>query len=224
MIEFFDKIETTTIDRILTAHDKRDATIALNDLAMSHHGKERFGDAKMLYKLAISIFNNIASKDDLDYLNMTRSISNLATIYEHRRKYNHAEILYRWVLEIYKEPLEPIHIAQSCHNLAKIYEMQHKTHDAIKMYKREVCIRKRILGLNHISTVQTIENLGNICVRRNLYSDAIPLYVDMAMICDAMLEQEDLLTATAWDNLAALYNRQGNHRVAASFHRKALTI
>jgi tetratricopeptide (TPR) repeat protein len=108
------------------------------------------------------------------------------------------------------------------HNLANLYSDQGKLAEAETMYMRALQGKEKALGLDHISTLDTVNNLAN------LYSDQGKLAKAETMFMRALQGKEKALgldhisTLDTVNNLANLYSDQGKLAKAETMFMQAL--
>ena len=157
-------------------------------------------------------------------------------------KYAEAEPLALQALEVSLKKNGPDHpdTATSLYNLAKLYDYDSDTqaHDlAEPLYKRALARHEKFRGPDHEDTATSLNNLAELYNTQGKYDLAEPFYrrawaIREPLYKGAVADTEDEFffrpdhasTATALNNLAELYNTQGEYDLAEPFYKRALAI
>ncbi len=95
---------------------------------------------------------------------------------------------------------------------------------ALPLAERALAIREKVLGTNHASTADSLNNLALLYENKSDYGKAEPLYLRALAISENILGAEHPDTATTLNNLGALYDAKGEFAKAEFFYLRALTI
>jgi len=94
----------------------------------------------------------------------------------------------------------------------------------IEMAKRQLAIRKQILGEEHTDVATTLDNLGSMRKRRGDYARAESLFRKALALNRKLLGEEHPSVATNLNNIAVLLRRRGDYAGAESLHRESLAM
>jgi tetratricopeptide (TPR) repeat protein len=96
--------------------------------------------------------------------------------------------------------------------------------EASTLARRELALRKEVLGRRHRDIAQSLNNLAYLLQAQGDYAAARPLYEQALAICKEALGERHPETATTLNNLAALLRSQGDYAGARPLHEQALAI
>jgi serine/threonine-protein kinase len=96
--------------------------------------------------------------------------------------------------------------------------------EAEQQAKRALETRRRVLGREHPSTLQSMTSLANAYSRQHRQADAEALYREAVEIQKRVLGPEHPSTLMSMNGLAIATHRQGRHAEAEALHRQALEI
>ncbi|MBU7583075.1 MAG: CHAT domain-containing protein, partial [Nostoc sp. TH1S01] len=91
-------------------------------------------------------------------------------------------------------------------------------------YLRSLAIREKVLGKEHPSVAQSLNNLAGLYEAQGNYRQAEPLYLRSLAIFEKVLGKEHPSVAQSLNNLAGLYRAQGNYRQAEPLYLRSLAI
>jgi len=87
----------------------------------------------------------------------------------------------------------------------------------------ELCqVKKKVLGLDHLSTLRTINNLGNLYSDQGRLNEAEKMYERALSGYEKALGPEHTSTLDTVNNLGTLYTRQGKLDEAERMYQRAL--
>ena len=210
---------------------------ALNDLAALYREQGRYAAAEPLFKRSLAIREKALGPEHPD---VAISLSNLAAMYKDQGQYEAAEPLFKRSLAIREKTLGPEHpkVATALNNLALLYRKQGQYGAAEPLLKRALAIREKTLGPNHPDVARSLNNLaelyreqGQYAAAETLYQRALeiqaaaePLYKRSLAMREEALEPEHPDVAKSLNNLAALYQEQGEYEAAEPLFKWALAI
>ncbi len=90
--------------------------------------------------------------------------------------------------------------------------------------ERALAIHEKVLGSEHPSTAQSLNNLAELLRLQGNYAGARPLYEQALTISEKVLGSEHPDTANSLNNLAELLRQQGDYARAQPLFERALTI
>jgi tetratricopeptide (TPR) repeat protein len=117
-------------------------------------------------------------------------------------------------------------IAWICHNLGNLYADQGKLAEAEQMYQRARQGKEKALGVEHTSTLRTVNNLGNLYSDQGKLAEAEQMYqralqgYEKALGADSSMTYIPALN-TIW-GLGSLFECQGDRAKARIMYSKAL--
>ena len=214
--------------------DHPSTATSLNNLALLYKSQGQYEQAEPLYQRALGIREKALGPD---HPSTATSLNNLAALYDSQGQYEQAEPLYQRALGIREKALGPDHpdTATSLNNLAALYDSQGQYEQAEPLYQRALGIKEKALGPDHPSTATSLNNLALLYKSQGQYEQAEPLYQRALGIREKALgpdhpDREKALgpdhpdTATSLNNLAALYDSQGQYEQAEPLYQRALGI
>ncbi|KAL2817897.1 hypothetical protein BDW59DRAFT_181989 [Aspergillus cavernicola] len=143
--------------------------------------------------------------------NMPPTTNEMQTSYMHRRLIPHADQMLR-LLRVWEMPEEP-EICMAIHDLGCVYLSQGMLKEAEESYKRALAGKKKLLGADHTSTLETMNNLGLVYTNRRKMQDAEQM----------LLGPKHSSTLHSVNNLGFLYTRKGNLEKAEKMYKRALS-
>ncbi len=108
--------------------------------------------------------------------------------------------------------------------LADLYENQGRPGEAEPLYLETIEIKKRVLGREDPSTLESMNRLSLVYLSQGRYDEAEPLMVKTLEIRKRVLGEDDPETQGSMNNLALLYNDQGRYDQAEPLMVKNLEI
>lgn len=87
--------------------------------------------------------------------------------------------------------------------------------EAEEIYQRALKIHENVAGQTHLSTLNTVKNLGNIYVGQGKLDEAEKMYKRARRGYEKILGAEDIMVLVTVENLGALYSDQGKLDEAA---------
>ncbi|KAH8800725.1 hypothetical protein F5884DRAFT_757573 [Xylogone sp. PMI_703] len=108
------------------------------------------------------------------------------------------------------------------HNLGTLYIHQGKLSEAEKMYIRALQGKEEALGLDHISTLNTVNNLGNLYANQGKLAEAEKMYIRALQGKEEALGLDHISTLDTVNNLGNLYANQGKLAEAEKMYIRAL--
>jgi tetratricopeptide (TPR) repeat protein len=108
--------------------------------------------------------------------------------------------------------------------LGRLYADQGRYNEAEPLCIKALETGKRLLGEDHSSVADNLNNLASIYESQGRYSEAEPLYVQALDIVKRQLGIDHQATATNLNNLAGLYESQGRYSEAEPLYMQALDI
>ena len=113
-------------------------------------------------------------------------------------------------------------IDSAFYNLGYLYANQGKMVEAEKMYQRALEGKEKAWGLEHTSTLNTINNLGNLYAKQGKMVEAEKMYQRALEGFEKAWGPEHTSTLDTVDNLGILYKKQGKMAEAEKMYQRAL--
>jgi tetratricopeptide (TPR) repeat protein len=113
-------------------------------------------------------------------------------------------------------------MAPAYFNLGYLFDGQSKLTEAAQMYERALQIREKVLGTEHMSTLNIVHNLGNLYADQGKLALAEQMYERALQGYKKALGAEHTLTLGTVHNLGALYADQGKLALAEQMYKQAL--
>ena len=165
-------------------------------------------------------------------LSEAERLSEKATQLYEQGQYQQAIPLAQRALAIREKALGSVHpdVAQSLNNLAVLYQAQGNYGAAEPLYQRALAIREKALGSVHPDVAESLNNLAFLYQTQGNYGAAEPLFKYRAaesLYQRALVIREKALgpvhptVATSLNNLASLYQDQGNYGAAEPLFKRA---
>jgi len=131
----------------------------------------------------------------------------------------HLDTIWRWV--------ENINLGddflEACITFGNFYHDQGRYIDAEMIYNRALAGFEKALGLEHTSTLITINNIGILYKKQDRLKDAEIMYNRALASFEKALGPEHTFTLDIVNNLGNLYSNQGRLKDAEMMYKRALT-
>jgi tetratricopeptide (TPR) repeat protein len=172
-------------------------------LAILHRRDGRMDTANKFYKLASDIVRSDATAG------LSTKLIGLAVIYFGKGNYDEADVLLRQALILDEEQLWTYHplVPVSLTIIGDLCQSQGLYAEAENAYKDSLDKQIRALGLNQLSTLDSLEKLSSFYERRNRLPEAETLRERNVEVCANLLGPDDERTIKSKAKLAALKDR-----------------
>ncbi len=167
----------------------------LSGMASYQHGKAVYKEAEELLRRALEIRKKQLGSEHPD---VAEVLNNLGVLLKAQGKDGEAEPFYRRALEIDEE--------------------------AELLYRRALEIRVKLLGLDHLDVVESLNNLAALLYNQGKYRESESLFSRALDICEKQHGLDHPYVALSVNNLGMLLKVQGKYREAESLYRRALEI
>ncbi|WP_363268433.1 tetratricopeptide repeat-containing protein [Okeania sp. SIO2B3] len=108
--------------------------------------------------------------------------------------------------------------------MALLYRDQGRYTEAEPLYKNSLAIREKVLGVDHPSVAESLNNLADIYSHQGRYSEAEPLLQRSLAIDEKALGAENPSIAISLNNLGTFYHKQGRYSEAEPLYQRSLAI
>jgi len=195
---------------------------ALNNLAGLYRAQGQYARAEPLYRRSLAIWEKAFGPD---HSVVATGLNNLAMLHRAQGQYAEAEPLYKRSLAIREKAFGPDHpdVALSLNNLALLYHSQGKYTQAEPLYKRALAIYEKALGLDHPDVASSLNNLAGCTIPRRVRAGRAALQTRAGDPGEGP-RPESSDVATSLNNLAALYDSQGQYAQAEPLYKRSLAI
>ncbi len=179
---------------------------SLNNLALLYQCQGRYIEPEPLYKLSLSLREQLLGENHLD---VAQSLNNLAVLYELQGRYAEAEPLCKRGLSLIEQLLgeNNLYFATSLNNLAGLYQCQSRYAEAEPFYKHSLSLRQQLLVENHPDVAASLNNLAVLYQSQGRYAEAEPLYVRAIAIYQERLGENHPDTQKVRQNFMILLSR-----------------
>ncbi|KAL3429076.1 hypothetical protein BDV09DRAFT_203329 [Aspergillus tetrazonus] len=119
-------------------------------------------------------------------------------------------------------PKDRFNIFKAFHGLGNLYLYQGKLEEAEEMYQQALAGKEKVLGPNHISTLDTTNSLGLLCFDQGKLKEAEEMYQQALAGKEKALGPGHTSTLGIVNNLGNLYKNQGKLKEAEEMYQRAL--
>ncbi|KAH8660954.1 hypothetical protein BGZ60DRAFT_530945 [Tricladium varicosporioides] len=113
-------------------------------------------------------------------------------------------------------------MAWICHNLGDFYFYQENSAEAEQMYRRALQVKEKVLGIEHISTLDTVNKLGNAYATQGKLVLAEQMFERALQGKEKILHAEHASILDTVNNLGNLFTQQGKFALAEQMYERAL--
>ena len=197
------------------AQSRKTEADRLLDQGIQLYQNSLYRESIPLFEQALGIYKQIGDRD-----NESRSLNNLAVIYEKLGLYEKAANLHQRSLELSIQIGVASNEAVSRNNLGIVYERMGEYQKAIKLYQQALVISKQIRDLNIESN--SLNNLGSASISLGKYQDAIKYSQESLAIKKQINDREGEANALA--SIGNSYLFMSNYQNAIDYYQQALVI
>jgi eukaryotic-like serine/threonine-protein kinase len=194
-----------------------------NNLAIIHHVKGSYEEAKALFEQALALREEAL---DSDHPDVAATLSNLATIYISLGAYEDVKPLLERSLRIHERVLGPEHpdVGRNINNLAIVHYSTGSYEEAKALYERALAIKEKTLGLEHPDVALGLNNLALVHDATGAHEEAMRLHERALAINEKALGPEHPDVARSLHNLAGMHETKGSLDHAMRLYERALAI
>ena len=195
----------------------------MNDLGLLLRSKARYGEAELLHRRALAIFE---ASYGPDHPNVAAGLSNLAGLLRDTNRRSEAEPLHRRAVAILEASYDPDHpeVAIGLNNFALLLEDMNRLGEAEPLFRRGITIFERSYGPDNPMVARSLNNLAGLLEDTNRRSEAEPLYRRALAILEASYGPDHPMVARGVNNLAVLLGATNRLSEAEPLYRRALAI
>ena len=132
-------------------------------------------------------------------------------------------LLKHHIQESFVNETDPLSFSYACHELGRLYSDQGKMKEAEEMYLRALTGYEKAWGVEHTSTLDTVNNLGALYFNQGKMKEAEEMYLRALTGKEKAWGVEHTSTLNTVNNLGALYSDQGKMKEAEEMYLRALT-
>jgi eukaryotic-like serine/threonine-protein kinase len=222
--------ETLKLRQIKLGNDDPATLTSMNNLALAYEELALASkDAKLLREEAIPLFEKTLAlrkaKLGSDHQNTLKTMNNLAWAYFIAGRLKDALPLFEQTLELQKTKLgaDNLDTLTTMYNLARAYPANRRN-DALPLFEETFKLRKAKLGPEHRDTLRAMNDLAGIYRAAKRYSDAEPLYRDLAAASKKIEGADSLGHASQLASLGDNLVKQHKYMEAEQVLRDCLAI
>ena len=156
---------------------------------------------------------------------VTRTLSNIGTVYTDQARFEEALEVHQRVLDLRERALGPGHpaIGTTLANMGTTYRAMGRHDEALDLYQRALKIRERALGPDHLAVAATAGNIGVVHGAKGEFDLALP-YFERVVAVQQRAEPDHPRVARSFVNLGNVYGLQGHYERALASFEKSLEI
>ena len=138
-----------------------------------------------------------------------------------RRLLPHCDHVYSMLQEDLWNEEDKLSIGSASYWLGRLYFDHSKMKEAEDLYLRALMTKEEILGLEHGSTLMTVNSLGNIYEKQRKEQEAEEMYLRALVGLEKIYGPEHSETLDVINNLGVLYWNQGKEKEAEEMYLRA---
>ena len=139
-----------------------------------------------------------------------------------RRLLPHCDHVYSMLKDDFWNEEDQLSVGSACHWLGNLYIDQSKMKEAEDLYLRALITKEKVLGLEHASTLQTVNCLGVSYSKQGKEGKAEEMYLRALVGNEKKHGPEHSNTLDVITNLGVLYKLQGKEKEAEEMYLRAL--
>ena len=214
--------ETLTGRMRLLGKDHPDTLMSMNNLASVYWNQGLLSEAAELYKETLTGRMRVLGKDHPDTLS---SMNNLAIVYGAQGLLTAAADLAKEATQLTNEKLggSHPHTLAAMDTLGLVYrDMPGDLSNAIRLFESVLELRKRVLGDDHVDTLESAIHLGGAYIEQGEVDEGIKLQENALEAPENVLSSNHYQRFEAMNNLGVAYLRKGRLTEAIEIHTTAL--
>ena len=182
-----------------------------SNLAFLYLSAGKNQDAESYYRKAVS---NQESAKDISYPALYDSLSNLAALLQKDGKLQDAEAALQKLLTAAEKGFgkESVQYAAGLNSLGMLGMSVRNYAASEKLFNDSLSIREKILGVNHLLTAESANNLAVALANQGKRAQALPLMRHAAAVTNVALGASNPLTQQRWSSLLQLEGSVANKR------------
>ena len=109
-------------------------------------------------------------------------------------------------------------------NVGKCFDITGKYAEAEEMYREALVFKEKVLGVEHPSTLYSVNDLAIVLDNQGKYTEAEEMHRQTLELKETVLGAEHPSTLDSMDNLAIVLRNQGKYTEAEEMHRQTLQL
>ncbi|KAK5290627.1 hypothetical protein LTR99_011028 [Exophiala xenobiotica] len=109
-------------------------------------------------------------------------------------------------------------------NIAESYALLGRYREAEEMHRQALDLREKVLGEEHLDTLDSMNNLAIVLQQQGKYKEAEEIHRQALDLREKVLGEEHLDTLDSMNNLAIVLQEQGKYKEAEQMHRQTLYL
>jgi len=205
----------------------------LHNIGTIQYRSGRYEEAIHTYDTALQLLqgkNNTMSSQNM--LEISSTLNCLGVVHFHFAENNDTS---NKAMEYYKESLtvrrsvsgydcETIEVATTLNNIGRVYYLRGDHNESFEVYRRVLCIRRRLLGNDHIDVAATVYNIGQSHHQRGELVEAMELYQEFLSIVRLQLGSEHRDVASILKCMAQIHDERQQHEDAVKLYIEAIRV
>ncbi|KAF4888261.1 Nephrocystin-3 [Colletotrichum fructicola] len=209
----------------------------VNNLGNLYSDQGRLKAAEGMYQQALQGYEKALGPDHTSTLD---TVNNLGSLYLDQGRLKAAEGMYQRALQGREKALGPDHTStlstvnnlgslyssqgrlKAAEGMCNLYSNQGRLKEAEGMYQQALQGYKKALGLDHTSTLLTVNNLGNLYSNQGRLKEAEGMCQQALQGYEKALGPDHTSTLSTVNNLGNLYSNQGRLKEAEGMYQRAL--
>ncbi|MCI0444290.1 serine/threonine-protein kinase [bacterium] len=173
----------------------------------------------VLLEKGLSIRRKVFTKDDPE---VAKSLFNLAELLHYEKKFDEAEPLYNEALAIQRKNFEQdnLEAAKTLDLLGRLKRDKNDYDEAERLHREAMEIRRRVAGENSAEFADSLHSMGMLLSIQGDLKAAESSFRQELKILNELKKEYPALT----NNIAVLFNKQGNYAEAESYNRQTLAL
>jgi tetratricopeptide (TPR) repeat protein len=194
---------------------------------VTERSKYRSYDMHRLVQLVVR--NWLKKKGKLSFWT-SKALERVATafpFFEHKKKDQCMSLLphTQYVLKFQRETTDSSEsLRDLLFNVGEYFQQTGKYKEAETMHRRTLELREKVLGLEHPSTLTSMNNLASVLDSQGKYEEAETMHRQELELTEKVLGLEHPSTLTSMNNLASVLKSQGEYEEAETMHRRTLEL
>jgi len=230
--EYFGK--ALDIREVVFGKEHPDTATTYNNIGEVYRLQGNYDRALEYFGKALAIREKVLGKEHSD---TATSYNNLAAIYRALGNYVSALEYFKKALIISKKTvcLDHPDLAAAYNNIGEVYRMQGNHDRALEYFEKALAISERVFGTKQPNTATIYNNIGEVYRMQGNYDRALEYYgKDLAIalehygkalaIREKVFGKENPDTATTYNNIAVVYDTQGDYDLALEWYLKSLLV
>jgi tetratricopeptide (TPR) repeat protein len=175
------------------------------------------------YESSLQWYQKLIQILPYDHPYLPHSFYSIGCVYQKLLNFNQAIEYYDKAIQIWQEipgDDEPREMAECLNNMGCIYETQKYYSTALDSHKKSLAIRDK----QQMDMSSSYNNIANIFLCLGAYESALENYMNSLEAKKKSPLTDDLSLATTLENIALVYEEDGNYQESLTYYKKAAAI